>query len=73
MRDSILRFWAIEHLLGMVVAVALGHVGRVRIRKTADGARRHKLAAIFFGLALLAMLVSIPWPGMRAARPLFRF
>ena len=72
MRNSTLRFWAVEHLAGMIVAVALVHVGRVRIRKTADASRRHRLALIFFGLALLAMLVSSPWPGMAAGRPLLR-
>ena len=72
MRNSTLRFWAVEHLTGMIIAVALVHIGRVRIRKTADAARRHRLALIFFGLALLAMLVSIPWPGMAAGRPLLR-
>jgi hypothetical protein len=72
MGSPILRFWAVEHILGMVIAVALAHVGRVRVRKTTDLMRRHKLAAIFFGLALVAMVATIPWPGMPAARPLFR-
>ena len=71
MGNSILRFWAVEHLFGMLVAIALLHVGRVRIRK-ADSTRRHRLAMIFYGLALLAVVVSIPWPGMPAGRPLFR-
>jgi len=72
MGNSMLRFWAVEHILGMVIAVALAHVGRVRVRKTTDPVRRHKLAAIFFGLALIAILATIPWPGMPAGRPLFR-
>lgn len=72
MADSMLRFWAVEHILGMVVGIALAHIGRVRVRKTTDAARRHKLAAIFFGLALAAILATIPWPGMPAARPLLR-
>ena len=72
MSSPILRFWAVEHILGMVIAVALAHIGRVRIRKTNDPVRRHKLAAIFFGLALVAILATIPWPGMPAGRPLFR-
>ncbi|HEY5618131.1 MAG TPA: hypothetical protein VIK60_09300 [Vicinamibacterales bacterium] len=70
MGNSTLRFWAVEHVFGMVVAVALAHIGRVRVRKTADAMRRHKLAAIFFGLALAAILATIPWPGTPAARPL---
>jgi hypothetical protein len=72
MGNSMLRFWAVEHILGMVIAVALAHVGRVRVRKTTDPLRRHKLAAIFFGLALIAIFATIPWPGMPAGRPLFR-
>lgn len=72
MANTVLRFWAVEHVFGMVAAVALAHVGRVRLRRAADAARRHRAAAIFFGLALLAVGVTIPWPGMPAARPLFR-
>jgi hypothetical protein len=72
MGNSILRFWAVEHIFGMIVAVVLAHVGRARVRRTTDGARQHKLAAIFFGLALAAILVTIPWPGTPAARPLIR-
>lgn len=72
MRNSTLRFWAVEHLVGMLVALALVHVGRVRIRKTTDAVRRHRVAAMFFGLALLAILLTIPWPGMPTARPLLR-
>ena len=71
MSTSHLRFWAVEHPFGAIIALALAHVGRVKIRKTADPARKHRLAAIFFGLALLAILISIPWPGTPNARPLF--
>jgi hypothetical protein len=71
MGNAMLRFWAVEHLFGMLIAIALVHIGRVRIRK-ADVGRRHRLAMIFYGLALLAVLISIPWPGMPAERPLIR-
>src|SRR6185436_1568520 len=33
MRNSGLRFWAVEHAFGMIIGVALVHVGRVRARK----------------------------------------
>jgi hypothetical protein len=72
MRDSVARYWAVEHLAGMLVATALAHVGRARARKLSDPSRQHLQAAIFFGLALVVMLASIPWPGMAAGRPLFR-
>ena len=72
MGNSMLRFWAVEHIFGMVIAVALAHVGRVRVRKTTDAVRRQRLTAIFFGLALVAIVATIPWPGTAAGRPLFR-
>jgi len=56
----------------MLVAITLAHVGRARIRK-ADIARRHRLAAIFYGLALVSILASIPWPGTPNGRPLLRW
>jgi hypothetical protein len=73
MKNSGLRFWAVEHPFGMIVALALVHIGNARIRKTYDDRRKHRLAAIFFTLALLIMLVTIPWPGLANGRPLFRW
>jgi len=72
MASSSLRFWAVEHIAGMVIGIALAHIGRVRIRKAANDARRHRLATIYFGLALVAICAAIPWPGLPVARPLYR-
>jgi hypothetical protein len=52
----------------MLVAVALGHVGRVLSKKATEPVAKHRMAAILFGLATLAILFAIPW-----SRPLFRF
>ncbi len=73
MRDGDLRFWLVEHLAGMVVAIALAHVGSVKVRRAPDDGSKHRTAVIFVGLAMAAILLSIPWPGMPSARPLFRF
>jgi hypothetical protein len=72
MRQPSLRFFVVEHAIGMLVAVALVHVGRVRVRK-AKGADKSRRALMFTVLALIAMLLSIPWPGMPGGRPLLRF
>lgn len=72
MRDSVLRFWLVEHLLGMGIALALAHVGRIRIRRTGDNANKYRMLALFVGLALVVILLTIPWPGMPAGRPMFR-
>ena len=73
MKISAMRFWAVEHWFGVVVGMVLAHRGQIRIRKLTDSAAKHKVAAIFWTLALLAILASIPWPGTPNARPLFRW
>lgn len=72
MRDPALRLITIEHPVGMVVAIALAHVGRARSRKAGDPARKHRAAALFYGLSLLLMLLTTPWPFMAGGRALFR-
>ena len=72
MRAAPVRFFAVEHPVGMIVSIALAHVGRVRIRKAPDSESRHKRALVFFGLALLVLLLSMPWPIGPGARSLFR-
>lgn len=72
MRNPTLRFWAVEHGFGMLLGVVMAHVGRMRLRK-AEPARRHTIAAIFFGIALVVVLASIPWPGTPNGRPWMRF
>jgi uncharacterized membrane protein len=67
-----IRFFLADHPVGMILAVVLAHVGRVRIRKANDSESRHKRALVFLGLALALMLLSIPWPFLSAPRPLFR-
>jgi hypothetical protein len=72
MGNAGMRFWTIEHPFGMLLALALAHVGRARVRKTADAVRRHRVALIFFTLAMIAILATIPWPGRLYGRPLVR-
>jgi hypothetical protein len=67
-----LRFWAVEHLSGMVIAFVLVHVGRVLSRKAPSPAARRTRQMICYGLATLVMLLATPWPWTAAGRPLFR-
>jgi hypothetical protein len=72
MGDAVMRFWAVEHPFGMLIAVSLAHIARVRVRRAAGDSGRFKVAALLFGLALVVILLSIPWPWMDAGRPLIR-
>jgi hypothetical protein len=73
MKDPVARFWAVEHITSMIAAVVLVHVGRVLGRKAATPDSKRMKLFICFGVATVLMLLAIPWPGMRAGRPLFRF
>lgn len=70
MRTTGLRFFAMEHVLLMIIAVVVAHVGRARIKRQEDARAKHKQAAIFFGLALLLVLAGIPWPFLPYGRSL---
>jgi hypothetical protein len=62
MKNAVLRFFAVEHLIGMLIAIILIHVGYSYSKKNIPDAVKHKRTLIFYGLALLVILISIPWP-----------
>lgn len=62
MKNSVLRFFAIEHLVGMLVSIILIHIGYNYTKKNIPDSTKHKRAVLYFGLALLVILTFIPWP-----------
>jgi glucan phosphoethanolaminetransferase (alkaline phosphatase superfamily) len=62
MKNAVLRFFAVEHFIGMLIAIALIHIGYAYAKKNIPDSVKHKRAILFFGLALLIILISIPWP-----------
>jgi len=72
MKDPAARFWAVEHISAMFVAVIVAHVGRVMARKATSPDARRRRILISFSLAALFMIVGMPWPGRPAGRPLLR-
>ena len=71
MKDPTLRFYAVEHSVGMFVAAVIVTVGVVLARKATDDKRRHQVALVGFGLTLLLVLAMIPWPFRAVGRPWF--
>lgn len=74
MKNPVDRFFTIEHSLLMIIAWILVHAGRTAVKKAVSDESKHKKTLIFAGIALVLILVSIPWP-FRAeiARPLVRW
>lgn len=61
MDTTALRFWAVEHIGGMFIAIILITVGRGAVKRSIDWTT-HKKAFWFFLVALLLILASVPWP-----------
>ncbi|HMR91903.1 MAG TPA: hypothetical protein PKC69_06300 [Chitinophagaceae bacterium] len=71
MKNDTYRFFAVEHLAGMLIAIILITVGRGAVKR-ATGWAAHKKAFWMFFIALLIILAVIPWPFRDAvARPYF--
>ena len=71
MKNSSYRFFAVEHFAGMLIAIILITIGRGAAKRAIDW-RAHKKAFWFFLIALLLIIVSVPWPFREAiARPWF--
>lgn len=61
MKNPDVRFYAVEHILLMVIALVLVHIGRSKSKKAIAPWKKHRTAAIFYGISLLLILAAIPW------------
>ena len=73
MKDPTARFYGMEHVAVMILAAIVAQVGRIVVKKTSDATLKHKKAFTYFGVALVLVLLMIPWGIWNPARPLFRF
>ncbi|MGE3600571.1 MAG: hypothetical protein AB7N70_34025 [Dehalococcoidia bacterium] len=56
-----LRFFGVEHITGMVLALVLANVGAVRVRRAESDALRLRRAVFWQTATVLVIAVSIPW------------
>ena len=62
MHEDTTRFFAFEHPIGMLIAIILLHVGKAQGKKAITDRSKHRRTLVFYLLALLIILLSIPWP-----------
>lgn len=66
------RFWAMEHMLGMLIAIVLIHIGYSAIKKDIPDASKFRKLFWFTLVALIIIFATIPWPFREIiGRPLF--
>lgn len=61
MKDANARLYILEHPLTMIIAVILITIGYARAKRLPDSRRRYRSIVIFYGLALVLILLRIPW------------
>jgi hypothetical protein len=62
MRNPVSRFYAVEHNVGMIIAIALIHIGKAQGKKNMADGKKHRRAFWFYLIALVILLISVPWP-----------
>jgi hypothetical protein len=62
MQDKILRFFLVEHISLMVIAIILVTIGYIRADRAVTEIKRYKNIIIYYSIVLLIILAAIPWP-----------
>jgi hypothetical protein len=66
MGDTVMRFFAVEHALIMVLAVVAAHVGRAMVRKAPNATAKHRRTLIWTVVSIVLVLAAVPWPFLTA-------
>lgn len=68
-----IRFFGMEHITMMLIAIVLIKIGSVKAKRQPTDKQRFKTMAIWFTIALIIILSSIPWQfSPLTSRPYFR-
>lgn len=57
-----MRFFAVEHIFGMLLAVVFITIGYSKSKKKTEPNDKRKQFIVWFTLALIIILATIPWP-----------
>ena len=68
------RFFGMEHITMMVIAIVLITVGSAKAKRQTTDKQRYKTMAIWFTIALVIIFSSVPWQfSPLTSRPYFRW
>ncbi len=62
MKDKFFRFYWVEHPVGMIIAIVLITLGHGMAKKAVADEVKYKKAFVYFLLALVVILATVPWP-----------
>jgi uncharacterized membrane protein len=59
MKNAELRYWTVEHITMMIIAIALITIGHSRSKKAATPVAKHRAVAVFYLLGAIVIVVAI--------------
>lgn len=62
MKEDMYRFYGMEHLMGMLIAIVLVTIGHSKSKKGNSPAEKFKPIKLWYLIGLILILASIPWP-----------
>jgi hypothetical protein len=62
------RFFNLEHVLLMLIAIVLVTLGRKKAEKATVVSDKHKKIVVWYSIALILIIASIPWPFREALK-----
>ena len=62
MKDSFFRFFLVEHIALMIIAVILITIGYVKSGRATDDMKKRKVLVVYYSIAFLLILAAVPWP-----------
>ena len=66
MKNAELRKIAVEHVVLMLLALVLVHIGYSKVKKVMELDKLKRTSLIYFGIALVLILAGIPWNRLMA-------
>lgn len=72
MKNPVLRYWKVEHLTIMLLFLILVQMARIICKKSHTPVRKHKVTFLISFLALVVLMLGMPWPNKPYGKPLFR-
>ena len=66
MKNTLTRYWTVEHSVLMLFAIILITIGHSRSKRAALAFNKHRAIALYYGLAILVILLAI----YQSGRPL---
>ena len=62
MKDGLLRFFLVEHIAIMLIAITLITIGYLKSEKADEDLTKYKSILVYYGIALVLVILAMPWP-----------